>query len=154
MGSSRLLNDYKSHLKGRLNIISPVNEPAIYIEGASPTEGDITWKNTEALQIGTWTADDEFVSDEASPTGTFGEVMKLTNAGVVTVSNPQENDNSPGYFQLDTVVGTPPTDDCDNGNEVGRMTIHATQQKMYVCTAQGWRSLNFFDIYNQPYLNQ
>jgi len=143
VGTAELLQDYESHLKGRFNIIKPDDEPGLYIEGASASEGDIAWRAGEALQLGVWTADNEFVRDDESPTGSFGEVLRLSSTGVISVNNPAEGDDSPGYFQLDTTSSAPPADDCNSANQVGRMTIHAVQQTMYVCSSSGWRSIGF-----------
>lgn len=45
-----------------------------------------------------------------------------------------------GYVQLDTVSGMPPTIDCDDSYEYGRMKVDdtANTSKLYVCTPTGW----------------
>ena len=49
--------------------------PALYLEGAGAEEGDITWKNTQHLQIGTWNPS----------TNTFAEKMRITSNGNVGI---------------------------------------------------------------------
>ena len=58
--------------EGTLHIVDQgTTGPAIYIEGGSATEGDITWKADEHLQIGRW-----------DPTGDiFTEEMRIDNTG-------------------------------------------------------------------------
>lgn len=49
--------------------------PALYLQGASASEGDIAWKNNEHLQIGRWNpASDSFTED-----------MRITNTGKVGI---------------------------------------------------------------------
>jgi hypothetical protein len=46
---------------------------------------------------------------------------------------------SEGYLKLDTSSGTPPSNDCDSADEVGRMKVDSSSPILYVCTASGWR---------------
>ena len=41
-------------MDGVFNIWRPSGKPALYIEGASNTEGDIAWKDGEQFNVGTW----------------------------------------------------------------------------------------------------
>ncbi len=44
-----------------------------------------------------------------------------------------------GYFQLDTVSGIPPSTDCDEAVEYGRMKIDPTANgTLWICTQNGW----------------
>jgi hypothetical protein len=45
---------------------------------------------------------------------------------------------SEGYLKLDTSSGTPPSDDCDSADEVGRMKVDSFSPILYVCTTSGW----------------
>ncbi|WP_444884534.1 hypothetical protein [Microbulbifer sp. PSTR4-B] len=141
VGSKNVLDDYKNYFKGRFNIINPENEPGLYIEGAGPDEGDIAWKDGEYLQMGTWEASMEDNFDDKNIGGEFHEVVRITHAGNFSVKNPIENDDSPGYIQLDTSAGTPPDSDCNSSSDVGRMTIHQSESLLYVCASSGWKSL-------------
>ncbi|WP_444908177.1 hypothetical protein ACJJIR_09685 [Microbulbifer sp. SSSA008] len=141
VGSENLLDDYENHFKGRFNIINPVNEPGLYIEGASSTEGDIAWKEGEYLQMGTWSTSTEFVDHEETIVGEFNEVVKITHTGNLSINNPVENDESPGYMQLDTSAGTPPESDCSSSSDVGRMVMHQSDSLLYVCSGSGWKNL-------------
>jgi hypothetical protein len=46
---------------------------------------------------------------------------------------------SDGYIKLNTSSGAPPSSDCDNVDEVGRMKVDSSSPILYVCTAVGWR---------------
>jgi len=83
-------------------------KPALYIEGGNSSEGDITWKSSEHLQIGRWNPD----------TDTFTEDMRIKNNGDVGIgtTNPSKKltvrDNN---HQIAIV-------DKDNGNKTWSMT--------------------------------
>lgn len=48
----------KEHaMDGVFNIWRPQGKPALYIEGAGPTEGDIAWKDGENFDMGVWDND-------------------------------------------------------------------------------------------------
>lgn len=70
-------------------------------------------------------------------------VLKNGNLGIGTstpnsllqIANPTGN----GYIQLDTTSGIlPPSVDCDNQSEYGRMIIDDTLPYMYICNSFGW----------------
>lgn len=61
------------------------------------------------------------------------------NVGIGTTS-PQSTLQVNGYVQLALTSGAPPAADCDNSSEYGRMKVDATNSKLYVCTATGWKS--------------
>ena len=46
-----------------------------------------------------------------------------------------------GYLKLSTSVGIPPSIDCDQAGEVGRMKVDGANPIVYVCTAVGWRKM-------------
>jgi len=46
---------------------------------------------------------------------------------------------SDGYIKLDTSSGAPPSSDCDDASEIGRMKVDSSSPILYVCTALGWR---------------
>jgi hypothetical protein len=50
--------------------------PAIFVENATSTEGDITWDSAEVLQLGTWN----------KSTNTFNELMTIDQDGDVTLA--------------------------------------------------------------------
>jgi hypothetical protein len=44
-----------------------------------------------------------------------------------------------GYVQLDTVSGAPPSADCDEASEEGRMKFDPTADVLYICSGvSGW----------------
>lgn len=85
------------------------------------------WGVDDANEIQFWT--------DATYNGTINEGIKrvvITNEGNLEMIN--------GYIQLDTVSGSPPSSDCDNTNEVGRMKVDSTglTSNLFVCTPIGW----------------
>ncbi len=42
------------------------------------------------------------------------------------------------YLVLPTSVNAPPSADCDNDSEFGRMTLAGVPLKLYVCNFGGW----------------
>ncbi len=46
----------------------------------------------------------------------------------------QTDIDSWNYIQLDTSSGKPPTTDCDNADEIGRMKVDTEFTRLYVCT--------------------
>ena len=64
--------------EGELHIdAQSATRPAIFIENATASEGDITWDSNEHLQIGTWN----------QSTNTFSEKMRIENGGDVGIGN-------------------------------------------------------------------
>ena len=135
VGSKYLLTDFKNHYKGRFNIMNPINEPALYIQGASATEGDITWKDNESLQLGTWTPSTQSTSHKETINGTFNEFMSINKNGVVKIGKSDDKNN--GYLQLDIIDTTPPSSDCDS-DKYGRMIINPISKLLYICVKGGW----------------
>jgi hypothetical protein len=82
--------------------------PAVYIEGGSATEGDITWNSSEHLQMGTWDPDAD----------TFSERMRITSAGRVgigTTDPPKKLSVSARNHQLALI-------DSDNNDKAWTLT--------------------------------
>ena len=66
--------------RGMLNLINPIDGPAIYIAGAGATEGDIAVQAGEALQIGTW--------DPTQSAGSeFTKRLSISSTGQINFAN-------------------------------------------------------------------
>lgn len=66
--------------RGMLNLINPNGGPALYIAGASATEGDIAVQAGEALQIGTW--------DPTQSAGSeFTKRLSISSTGQINFAN-------------------------------------------------------------------
>ena len=65
--------------------------PALFVEGGTSTEGDLTWKSTEHLQVGTWDMG----------TDTFTELLRITDSGDVGIgtSSPTEKLSVAGIIE-------------------------------------------------------
>jgi len=61
------------------------------------------------------------------------------NVGIGTIT-PNSQLEVTGYIELATSSGTPPTADCDVIDEIGRMKVDDTNNYLYVCTNNGWKS--------------
>ena len=70
------------------------------------------------------------------------ERVRITPAGNVGVGTaaPQSALQANGYIQLGLTGGVPPTADCDDAAEYGRMKVDAIGVRIYVCTSAGWKS--------------
>ncbi|MFA6524748.1 MAG: hypothetical protein WCT33_00580 [Patescibacteria group bacterium] len=81
-------------------------------------------------------------------TTTFGSnvgigTTSLTDALRVRGSLRVDNeDASPAYLQIDSITAAPAAGDCDVADEVGRMVLDATGNKLYVCDDTGWKSVS------------
>jgi len=60
------------------------------------------------------------------------------NVGIGTTSPNSKLQVVDGYIQLDVSSGLPPSADCDDIDEIGRMKVDNTEPYMYVCMEQGW----------------
>ncbi|MEE9573796.1 MAG: hypothetical protein V3W20_12155 [Candidatus Neomarinimicrobiota bacterium] len=67
-------------------------------------------------------------------------VLKNGNVGIGTSTPNSLLTLDEGYLQLDTSAGTPPSADCNESDEVGRMKVDSTSNSsnLYVCTPSGW----------------
>jgi len=71
------------------------------------------------------------------------ERMRVTTDGKVGIGTTTPNSKlevANGYIELDTSSGTPPSDDCDASNEIGRMIVDSSNNNLYVCTNNGWQT--------------
>ncbi|MFA6271779.1 MAG: hypothetical protein WC693_01555 [Patescibacteria group bacterium] len=81
-------------------------------------------------------------------TTTFGSnvgigTTSLTDALRVRGSLRVDNeDANPAYLQIDSITTAPVASDCDIADEVGRMVLDATGNKLYVCDDTGWKSVS------------
>ena len=70
-----------------------------------------------------------------------GDVMTFDsstgNVGIGT-TNPQSSLQVEGYVQLDLTSGSPPSSDCDETNERGRMKVDNSTELLYICVDSGW----------------
>lgn len=72
--------------------------------------------------------------------GSANRVAVITSSGNVGVgiANPRSALQVIGYTQLDLTSGTPPSTDCDQGVERGRMKVDSAAGLLYVCVDSGW----------------
>jgi len=67
------------------------------------------------------------------------------NVGIGTTSPNSKLEVTNGYIELDTSSGEPPSADCDNADEMGRMKVDDSSLKLYVCSYDGsihtWMSI-------------
>ncbi len=61
------------------------------------------------------------------------------NVGIGTIT-PNSALQVEGYIQLDTITSAPPSTDCDEAVERGRMKVDSTNGLLYVCVDSGWVS--------------
>jgi len=71
----------------------------------------------------------------------IGDVMTFDstagNVGIGTAS-PQSSLQVEGYVQLALTSGAPPSSDCDEASERGRMKIDNSAGLLYICVDSGW----------------
>lgn len=46
---------------------------------------------------------------------------------------------SGGFVQLPLTTGAPPATECNAASQYGRQKVDATNNKLYICTAAGWK---------------
>jgi hypothetical protein len=70
------------------------------------------------------------------------ELMRVTRNGNIGIgtSTPQSALQVNGYIQLALTSGAPPSVDCVEIPEYGRMKVDAANNKLYVCTSTGWKT--------------
>jgi hypothetical protein len=82
-----------------------------------------------------------------SPSGTSGsganpliQAMTIDGNGNVNIGSSQSKGSLQvnGYIQLGLTRGTPPTEDCDQEIERGRMKVDSGAQTLYICMNKGW----------------
>lgn len=44
-----------------------------------------------------------------------------------------------GFVQLPLTSGAPPASECDAASEYGRQKVDASNLRLYICTAAGWK---------------
>jgi len=78
-----------------------------------------------------------------NPWGDGGnEIIHYTdgNVGIGTSTPNSKLQVVDGYIQLDVSSGIPPTEDCDDIDEIGRMKADDSSNSLYVCTSNGWKT--------------
>ncbi len=74
----------------------------------------------------------------------IGDVMTFNsstgNIGIGT-TNPQSSLQVAGYVQLALTSGSPPSTDCDEASERGRMIVDSTAELIYICVDTGWTTI-------------
>jgi len=63
------------------------------------------------------------------------------DVGIGTTSPNSRLEITNGYFELDVSSGIPPTEDCDDIDEIGRMKVDDSSNSLYVCTSNGWKTV-------------
>lgn len=68
------------------------------------------------------------------------EVLKVESNGNVGIgtSTPQSALQVNGYTQLALTAGAPPSADCDDASERGRMKVDNGAGLLYICVDSGW----------------
>jgi len=93
-----------------------------------------------------WTDGNNYISgvDTIFRDSSNVEVVRIVgstgNVGIGTTTPNSKLEITSGYIELDTSSGIPPSADCDNSNEYGRMKVDSTasSSNLYVCTPSGW----------------
>ena len=85
-----------------------------------------------------------FITDATGDPGDpwAGTIPKMVikgdgNVGIGTI-DPQSALQVTGYTQLDLTSGAPPTADCDEASERGRMKVDSGAGLLWVCVDSGW----------------
>ena len=82
--------------RGMLNLINPVNYPALYIAGGNDSEGDIAIPDGEKLQVGHW---------DHSGSGSFTKRFEINTSGNYTFTGSNISDRNLKE-NIQTVTGT------------------------------------------------
>jgi len=59
--------------------------------------------------------------------------------GTTTPRSTLQIEGDPGYLQIDALTEPPPSEDCDEGTEVGRMILQDPNY-LWICTSAGWKA--------------
>lgn len=82
----------------------------------------------------------------------FTLIMLLSNsAGAFTILTPRQpltsvpfainaKNVSGGYVQLPLTMNAPSSADCNESSEYGQSKVDAVNNRLYICTATGWKS--------------
>jgi len=81
----------------------------------------------------------DYGTDSGTETGTM-QVMSLNGGNVgIGTTEPTSKLQVEGYIQLDTIISAPPTADCDDPSEYGRMIYNHITDTCYICSVTGWK---------------
>ncbi len=92
-------------------------------------QGSVTVSMTNSAASTTWKlqnggTDFKYIKDGTS-------VISMSSKGIKVEAG--------GYAQLDSGSAAPPSTDCDNAGERGRMFVDSTAESLYVCVDSGWK---------------
>ena len=65
-------------------------------------------------------------------------IIKSGNVGIGTTDPKSKLQISGGYLQLDLTSSAPPSTDCDDAAERGRMKVDSAANLLYICMDSGW----------------
>jgi len=65
-------------------------------------------------------------------------VVEKTGRTGIGTATPQSELQVNGYAQLAILSGPPPSEDCDNVLERGRMKVDSAAGLLYICMDSGW----------------
>jgi hypothetical protein len=107
-----------------------------------PPNANIVFDATENF---TDTAHGTAITFDTTANGTttpFSERMRIDHNGNVGIgtTSPQSALQVNGYTQLALTSGEPPSGDCDEASELGRMKVDNSAGVLYVCVDSGWVS--------------
>ncbi len=113
---------------------------SIFNGATSTPSADVTWiddDGTGNLQFNASTTK----SIDFSVGNVEYATISATGLGI-GVTNPQSLlQIGTGYLQIDNVTASPPSADCDNATETGRMKFDSVNDLLYICSgASGWVS--------------
>ncbi len=80
-----------------------------------------------------------FIIEAGAPDNALFIQNNTGNVGIGT-AQPNSHLHVNGYIQLDLTVGIPPSSDCDQSTEYGRMIIDSSAGLLYLCSDSGWLS--------------
>jgi len=87
--------------------------------------------------LGQWVGEDMAPDADWVVSGSGMYAAISGNVGIGTTS-PQSALQVEGYLQLDVVSGTPPSVDCDEASERGRMKVDSAAGLCFICMDSGW----------------